>query len=420
MVEFSGPGCCEPIVKQIKFAEKFVEPPQILITTRALEYDVGPVSFFCSIMDVTEQGFTLQLTVTKNTLKLLTYDYVAINQDEVEFGYFNFDALSVLKDEADGDKQIPTFLKFKRSFAEDPIVQIYIIGFESLTQLIQFEILPQAVSIHGLSILLKKFGPTSISKVQLSYVATEPNKKLAQLVTHTGQSKASIEKAQPQEFLQMEQKPKLVQINGLNGLRFLQGPVAFMWQGDQIDPTALNVNLRITLDKGNQIVLGLFYLEDKEFKKCPIVYSLCSYQGTKTYLCRDVPNFQKIMKVARSIFIPDKTSITVFQDIQYAGSKTKLSKSIECIQDWFLDVPETQVKDIKAFLQINQMKRHKDKQIEEITQGVHEVDNKIQMPFWEEMEQTQDDYEQNELTHQKKYDIYNDKVLQKLRFDAYQ
>jgi hypothetical protein len=28
-------------------------------------------------------------------------------------------------------------------------------------------------------------------------------------------------------------------------------PISFIWQGDKIEPTALNVNLRITLDKGN-------------------------------------------------------------------------------------------------------------------------------------------------------------------------
>lgn len=43
----------------------------------------------------------------------------------------------------------------------------------------------------------------------------------------------------------------------------------------------------------------------------------------------------------------------VYQENSYGGAKTKITKSIECISDWFTDVPETEQKDIKKFLQIN-------------------------------------------------------------------
>lgn len=88
-----------------------------------------------------------------------------------------------------------------------------------------------------------------------------------------------------------------------------------MWQGDSIEPTALNVNLRITLDKGNQAVLGLYYFEEKAFRKCPVVYTMCNFSGSMVYLCKDVPNFNSILKVAKSIFIPGSQEFNFRKDL---------------------------------------------------------------------------------------------------------
>ncbi|CAD8158369.1 unnamed protein product [Paramecium octaurelia] len=400
VIEFTAPSCCDPIIRKITFPDKFADIPQILVTIRAIEYDAGPVGFFCQIQDVTEQDFTFQLTVLHATLKVLAYDYIAINQDEVEFGYFNVDALSMLKKAEAGDRVIPSLLTFKRTFTEDPIVQVFLVGVESQSKLIQFEVSPLTVSLHGVQLNFKKFGETSVQKVQLAYVATQSSKELAQQVTHTGQKQAHIEPVdhneeshssekaeETKEFLQLRSKPKLIQINGINGLRFTSLPVTFMWQGDQIDPTALNVNLRITLDKGNQAVLGLYYFEEKEYKKCPIVYSMCNYQGSKVYLCKDVSDFNSIMRLAKSIYIPEKTSVVVYQDPSYSGAKSKITKSIPCISDWFTDVAETEMSDIKQFLQINQMKRHKDQEFKEIHLDNQKQLNKfnmVQLPRWNE------------------------------------
>ncbi|CAD8074544.1 unnamed protein product [Paramecium sonneborni] len=396
VIEFTAPSCCDPIMKKITFPDKFIDIPQILVTIRAIEYDSGPVGFFCQIQDVTEQDFTFQLTVLHATLKVLAYDYIAINQDEVEFGYFNVDALSILKKAEAGDRVIPSLLTFKRTFTEDPIVQVFLVGVESQSKLIQFEVSPLTVSLHGVQLNFKKFGDTSVQKVQLAYVATQSSKELAQQVTHTGQKQAHIEPVdhheetkseETKEFLQIKSKPKLIQINGINGLRFTSLPVSFMWQGDQIDPTALNVNLRITLDKGNQAVLGLYYFEEKEYKKCPIVYSMCNYQGTKVYLCKDVSDFNAIMRLAKSIYVPEKASVVVYQDPSYSGAKSKITKSIPCISDWFTDVAETEMSDIKQFLQINQMKRHKDQEFKEIhleNQKQLNKFNMVQLPRWNE------------------------------------
>lgn len=132
-------------------------------------------------------------------------------------------------------------MKFRRTFADDPVVQVFLIGLESTSKLIQFEVAPLSVSNKGVTLNLKKFGETSVQKIQLAYVATQSSKELAQQVTHTGQKSANIDpppakeeekkegeeekdkdKEKKGEFLQLRQgKPKLVQVNGLNGLRFM-------------------------------------------------------------------------------------------------------------------------------------------------------------------------------------------------------
>lgn len=56
-------------MKKVTFHEKFQEIPQLLLTIRAIEYDVGPVGFFAQIQDVTETDFHFQLTVTHSILK---------------------------------------------------------------------------------------------------------------------------------------------------------------------------------------------------------------------------------------------------------------------------------------------------------------------------------------------------------------
>lgn len=56
----------------------------------------------------------------------------------------------------------------------------------------------------------------------------------------------------------------------------------------------------------------MYYFEEKEYKKCPIAYSMCNYQGTKVFLCKDVPDFYSIMKLAKSIYVPEKTSVVVY------------------------------------------------------------------------------------------------------------
>ena len=73
-----------------------------------------------------------------------------------------------------------------------------------------------------------------------------------------------------------------------------------------MEPTALNVNLRITLDKGNQVILGLYYFELKPFRKCPIIYAECGYQGSHVYVCKNIPDFERVFKFAKSVKIPSK------------------------------------------------------------------------------------------------------------------
>lgn len=72
VVEFNVPSCCDPIIRKVTFAEKFTEPPRVLISIRALEYEGGPVGFFSAVTDITNTSthsqyyidFNLQLTVT--------------------------------------------------------------------------------------------------------------------------------------------------------------------------------------------------------------------------------------------------------------------------------------------------------------------------------------------------------------------
>lgn len=46
---------------------------------------------------MTSLGFVAEVTIPKGILKLLIYEYVAINQEEVEMGFFNIDALGTLR-----------------------------------------------------------------------------------------------------------------------------------------------------------------------------------------------------------------------------------------------------------------------------------------------------------------------------------
>lgn len=90
----------------------------------------------------------------------------------MEFGFFNTDALSLMKKNESGDRVIPTFMRFKRTFTEDPVVQVFIVGLESTSKLVQFEVSPLTVNLQGVTLNLKKFGETNIQKIQLAYVAT--------------------------------------------------------------------------------------------------------------------------------------------------------------------------------------------------------------------------------------------------------
>ena len=72
------------------------EVPQVILSMRAIEFEYGPIEFYSSLMDITEVGLTIQLTVPKGLLRLVVYEYIAINSEEVEFGFFNIDALASL------------------------------------------------------------------------------------------------------------------------------------------------------------------------------------------------------------------------------------------------------------------------------------------------------------------------------------
>ncbi|CAD8074542.1 unnamed protein product [Paramecium sonneborni] len=96
-----------------------------------------------------------------------------------------------------------------------------------------------------------------------------------------------------------------------------------------------------------------------------------------------------IRKVGKQIciYVPEKASVVVYQDPSYSGAKSKITKSIPCISDWFTDVAETEMSDIKQFLQINQMKRHKDQEFKEIhleNQKQLNKFNMVQLPRWNE------------------------------------
>ena len=92
------------------------------------------------------QGFVAEVTIPKGILKLLIYEYVAVNQEEVELGFFNIDALGTLRLQQTGDATVPLFMRFRRHFVEEPLVQVFIVGFDTETKEIQFEVSPFSVA----------------------------------------------------------------------------------------------------------------------------------------------------------------------------------------------------------------------------------------------------------------------------------
>lgn len=43
--------------------------------------------------------------------------------------------------------------------------------------------------------------------------------------------------------------------------------------------------------------------------------------------------------MARSVRIPEKSHLVVYQDTSFTGVKTKIKESKECLSDWFEDAP---------------------------------------------------------------------------------
>jgi hypothetical protein len=83
-------------------------------------------------------------------------------------------------------------MRFKRHFVDEPLVQVYIVGFECDSKQVSFEVTPFSVAQNGVTLKINKYGQTGLSRLQVSYVATEQSEQLAQLVTHTGAKTATV------------------------------------------------------------------------------------------------------------------------------------------------------------------------------------------------------------------------------------
>ena len=63
-------------------------------------------------------------------------------------------------------------------------------------------------------------------------------------------------------------------------------------------------------------------------------------------MCRNIPDFERVFKLAKSVVVPEKSYLTIYKDTSYTGVKTKLSEDRDCIRDWFEDVPNESVGDV--------------------------------------------------------------------------
>ncbi|CAD8091506.1 unnamed protein product [Paramecium sonneborni] len=258
----------------IQFDQKFEQIPQVGISLIALHVNnevPRNIGIEPKLLQITQQGFQLQITNHKSKIDHLEYQWLAVIDDRLKV---NCETI-----------QKTTTINFGREFWVTPTIQIFLAGFQKESQKgdLKFQLSISKQQVNSFEIDLNNQSEHILKDLQICYIAGPQNIVKSKSLININQK--------TDEFVDLEGTPENL-IYGVSKISNFYG--ALMIQLGQFEYEQEKPGVGIS-----QIDMSLGMIQN-DGMQCPIGYYECNFMGVSIDLC-DNSNGSQAWKRIKSI-----------------------------------------------------------------------------------------------------------------------